>query len=236
VAPDRLPSVRLFVMGADEWRDYDDWPVPGAVATDAFLAEGGTLVWDTVGLSGETAVPYDPADPAPTVGGAVLFGAPDFPGAHDQRPAESHPGVISFTTAPFTDTLDVVGPISLVAWVAVDPAGSDDGQPGVDADLHATLTDVAPDGTSRLLTDGAIRLSRREGLDRIVAVPVGTPVEVTVDLWATGNAVLPGHRLRLNLAGANFPRYVLSEQPVTLRVLHDAAHPSRLVVPVLPTL
>jgi len=85
-------------------------------------------------------------------------------------------------------------------------------------------------GTSRILTDGALRLSRRQGLDRISPLVPGEPVEVEIDMWATANAFLPGHALRLNLAGASFPRYVSVEEPVTLQVHHGRAFPSHLVV------
>ena len=215
-----LPAVRLFVMGVDEWRDYAEWPVPGTVETALYLSEG-LVTTDPAATTGATTVTHDPADPVPTVGGQILYGPPDFAGPHDQRPAEAHGGVASFTTEPFTETFEVIGPVSLRVWVESD---------ATDADLHAVLTDVAPDGTSRILTDGALRLSRRDGLDQLVPLVPGEPVEVEVDLWATANAFLPGHRLRLNLAGSSFPKYVLSEQPYTLRILHDEAHPSRLMV------
>ncbi len=215
-----LPPVRLFVMGADEWRDYPDWPVPGTAHTELYLSDGG-LAPDVTEASGTTTVRHDPANPVPAVGGQILYGPPDFAGPHDQRPAEAHPGVVSFTTAPFVETFEVIGPVSLSVWVSAD---------ATDADLHAVLTDVAPDGTSRILTDGALRLSRRQGLDKVVPLVPGEPVEVVLDLWATANAFLPGHALRLNLAGASFPRYVSGEEPVTILVHHGREFPSRLVV------
>jgi len=207
-------------MGADEWRDYADWPVPGTSELDLYLSDG-MLASSVIEASGTTTIRHDPADPAPAVGGQILYGPPDFAGPHDQRPAEAHPGVVSFTTAPFAGTFEVLGPVSLSVWVSADAA---------DADLHAVLTDVAPDGTSRILTDGALRLSRRHGLDKVVHLVPGEPVEVVLDLWATANAFLPGHALRLNLAGASFPRYVSGEEPVTISVHHGREFPSRLVV------
>ena len=216
----RLPTVRLFVMGVDEWRDYTDWPVPGTQELDLYLSDS-TLAPNVTEANGSTTIPHDPASPVPSVGGQILYGPPDFAGPHDQRPAEAHPGVASFTTPPFAETFEIIGPVTLRCWVSAD---------STDADLHAVLTDVAPDGTSRILTDGALRLSRRLGLDRIAPLVPGEPVEVEVDLWATANAFLPGHSLRLNLAGASFPRYVSGGDPVTLEVHHGRAFPSHLVV------
>ena len=216
----QLPPVRLFVMGADEWRDYAEWPVPGTTDTALYLSDGG-LSPDVTEASGTTTIRHDPANPVPAVGGQILYGPPDFAGPHDQRPAEAHPGVVSFTTPPFVETFEVIGPVSLSVWVSADAA---------DADLHAVLTDVAPEGTSRILTDGALRLSRRLGLDRVAPLVPGEPVEVEVDMWATANAFLPGHSLRLNLAGASLPRYVSGEEPVTIRVHHGREFPSHVVV------
>lgn len=215
-----LPPVRLFVMGVDEWRDYAEWPVPGTQELDLYLSDG-VLAPNVTEASGATTIQHDPTNPVPAVGGQILYGPPDFAGPHDQRPAEAHPGVVSFTSPPFADTFEVIGPVSLRCWVSAD---------ATDADLHAVLTDVAPDGTSRILTDGALRLSRRQGLDRVTALVPGVPVEVEIDMWATANAFLPGHTLRLNLAGASFPRYVSVEEPVTLKVHHGRAFPSHLVV------
>ena len=176
---------------------------------------------DVMEASGTTTIRHDPANPVPAVGGQILYGPPDFAGPHDQRPAEAHPGVVSFTTPPFVETFQVIGPVSLSVWVSADAA---------DADLHAVLTDVAPDGTSRILTDGALRLSRRQGLEKVVPLVPGEPVEVIVDLWATANAFLPGHALRLNLAGASFPKYVSGEQPTTILVHHGREFLSHVVV------
>ncbi len=216
----RLPTVRLFVMGVDEWRDYAEWPVPGTQEVDLYLSDG-MLAPHVTEATGTTTIQHDPVNPAPAVGGQILYGPPDFAGPHDQRQAESHPGVVSFTTPPFPESFEIIGPVVLRCWVSADAA---------DADLHAVLTDVAPDGTSRILTDGALRLSRRSGLERVSPLTPGEPVEVEVDMWATANAFLPGHSLRLNLAGAGFPRYVSGETPATIQVHHGSAFPSHLVV------
>lgn len=231
-----LPVVRLFVMGADEWRDYPDWPVPGAVDRPAYLRPDGVLGWDRPAAAAcATGWVHDPGDPVPTCGGQILVdGMPVdadgtcFSGPLDQRPVEARADVVSFTTAPLAEPVEVIGPVRLRAWVAVDAA---------EADLHATLTDVAPDGTSRILTDGVRRLSLRESFRERTPVVPGEPVEVEVDLWATANRFEVGHRIRLNLAASNAPRYDVSDpdggRPVRLSVLHEAAHPSHVVLPVV---
>ncbi|RAX20693.1 hypothetical protein DRB06_08175 [Actinomyces sp. Z5] len=252
----RLPRdpVRVYVMGADRWIDLPAWPAPDAVEQAWHLGTGGMLhapgdgriepaaqsdgvtstVADAVSprecsaqetASGFTAWVHDPADPVPTAGGQMLMGPPENAGPHDQRDVEARGDVAVFTSAPLTEPVTLLGPVRLHAWVAAD---------AVDAHLHAALTEVSPDGTSTLLTDGVLRLSGRAGTARHDPLTPGEPVKAKVDMWATGVHLPAGHRLRLDLAGSNWPRYSVADPaggaPVTMRVLHDAAHPSAVVV------
>ncbi|NDR53137.1 CocE/NonD family hydrolase [Actinomyces sp. 565] len=252
----RLPRdpVRVYIMGADRWIDLPAWPAPDAVEQAWHLGAGGILdapgegriepaaqsdgvtstAADAVSprersaheaAPGFTAWVHDPADPVPTAGGQMLMGPPENAGPHDQRDVEARGDVAAFTSAPLTEPVTILGPVRLEAWVAAD---------AVDAHLHAALTDVAPDGTSTLLTDGVLRLSARAGTGRRDPLTPGEPVEAKVDMWATGVHLPAGHRLRLDLAGSNWPRYSVADPadgaPVAMRVLHDADHPSAVVV------
>ncbi|MDU0348935.1 CocE/NonD family hydrolase, partial [Actinomyces sp. MRS3W] len=255
-AAERLPQapVRVYIMGAGKWIDLPAWPAPAAVAQSWRLTGGGMLdapdggqtkasqatggatesadgsagSADPQAAAGYTSWVHDPADPVPTEGGQMLMGPPENAGPHDQRGVEARGDVVSFTSAVLDRPVTVLGPVRLRAWVAAD---------AVDAHLHASLTEVAPDGTSTLLTDGVLRLSARAGTDRRDPLTPDEPVEATVDMWATGVHVPAGHRLRVNLAGSSWPRYGVADPsdgaPVTMRVLHDAAHPSAVVLPVV---
>lgn len=207
-----LPRVRLFVMGENAWRDVADWPVPDAVGV-RFALGLGTLSRDGE-RGGVTTWRHDPGNPVPTTGGQILMGPPTDAGPHDQRPVEARNDVMSFSSPPLSEALVVVGPARARLWVSSDAAT---------VDLHASLTDVAPDGYSRILTDGVLRIE----------VGDGQPVAVDLELWPTANAFLPGHRLRLNVAASNWPRYVLNPQAQTVTLHHDAEHPSTLEVQVI---
>lgn len=228
----RLPEapVRVYVMGADRWIDLPDWPAPDAVDTSWRLSDGGALLTpdDEGPAAGWTSWCHDPTDPVPTAGGQLLMGPPESAGPHDQRTIEERPDVAVFTSPALTQPVTVLGHVRLTAWVSADAD---------DAHLHASLTDVAPDGTSTLLTDGVLRLSARRGTDRRDAMMAGQPVEVDVDMWATGAHVAAGHRVRLDLAGSSWPRYAVSDprdgKAVEITVWHDAEHPSRLVLPTI---
>ena len=115
-----------------------------------------------------------------------------------------------------------------------------------DTDFTAKLVDVFPDGTARALNDGILRARYRESKTRTVLLTPGQPAEITIDVGATSNLFQAGHRIRLDISSSNFPRFdrnpntggVFGEDSELLRaqqsVLHDAKHPSRLVLPVVP--
>jgi putative CocE/NonD family hydrolase len=71
--------------------------------------------------------------------------------------------------------------------------------------------------------------------------------ELHLNLWATANVFLPGHRMRLEVSSSNFPRFARNSntggdivyetadqyQPAINRIVHDAAHPSCLILPII---
>ena len=115
-----------------------------------------------------------------------------------------------------------------------------------DTDFTAKLVDVFPDGTARAINDGILRARFRDSKTQPVLLEPGQPVEITIDVGATSNLFKPGHRIRLDISSSNFPRFdrnpntggAFGEDSKLLRaeqsVLHDAGHPSRLMLPVVP--
>ncbi|MGW1102103.1 CocE/NonD family hydrolase [Streptomyces sp. NPDC002540] len=69
----------------------------------------------------------------------------------------------------------------------------------------ARLCDVAPDGSSTLVTRGALNLSARHGRDRADDWPVGATEDVTFELNGIGHTFPPGHRIRLAISSSYWP-------------------------------
>lgn len=224
----RQYPVRLYLMGAEEWREYPDWPPPAAAARYA-LCPGGELV---AGGPPSAAPPdryrYDPADPTPNIGGPLLM----LPaGPLDNRPLEARPDVLCYTTAPLPADLDVIGPVRLELYARSSLPHTD---------FFGRLCDVYPDGRSINVCDGLVRVAPGTGEPQ----PDGT-LRLEVDMWATAQRFRRGHRLRLLVASGAFPRWNrnlgLGEPEGTAvrmaaadqEVYHDAAHPSALVLPVV---
>ncbi len=224
----RRHPVRIFLMGAEEWREYPDWPPPAA-ATRYTLHPGGHLAaGDPPAASPPDRYRYDPADPTPNIGGPLLLPPA---GPLDNRPLEARRDVLCYTTAPLAADLDVIGPVRLELYVRSSLAHTD---------FFGRLCDVYPDGRSINVCDGLFRLSPGQGEPQ----PDGT-LRLEVDMWATAQRFRRGHRLRLLVSSGAFPRYNrnlgLGEPEGTAvrmaaadqEIYHDAAHPSALVLPVV---
>jgi putative CocE/NonD family hydrolase len=245
---EREKPVKIFVMGKNEWRDEDDWPLSRAKSTRYFLhATGG----GATGLAGNgtlsTAAPgdekpdqyvYDPSDATPTIGGPLCCGSlPTGIGPEDQRPAEMRADVLVFTTPAFVQDTEVTGPVALDLYVS---------SSAVDTDFTGMLVDVWPNGFAQNLTSGILRMRYRNSQEKPELANPGETYHLTVDLWATSNVFLAGHKLRLEVSSSNFPRFDrnLNTGEIQARatrmikatnvIYHDKAHPSALVVPVVP--
>jgi len=239
--------VKIFVMGKNEWREEDDWPLARAKETRYYLHSSGSANGLPGNGSLSTAEPggekpdqyaYDPNEPVPTLGGPLCCGPlPTGIGPEDQRPAEGRGDVLVYTTPAFTKDTEVTGPVSLDLYVSTS---------AVDTDFTGKLVDVWPNGFAQNLTEGILRLRYRNSQEHAGLANPGETYRITLDLVATSNVFLAGHKLRLEVSSSNFPRFDRNlntgeEQArgthmikTTNVVYHDKAHPSALVVPIVP--
>jgi hypothetical protein len=239
--------VRIFVMGKNEWREEDDWPLARAKSTRYYLhaataANGlsgkGTLSTTALAEEKPDQYVYDPSDAVPTIGGPLCCGAlPTGIGPEDQRPAEARSDVLVYTTPTFAKDTEVTGPVSLDLYVS---------SSAVDTDFTGMLVDVWPNGFAQNLTSGILRLRYRNSQEKPELANPGETYRITVDLWATSNVFLAGHKMRLEVSSSNFPRFDRNlntgeEQARATRMVkatnviyHDKEHPSALIVPIVP--
>ncbi len=173
---------------AGQWREIAGWPPPGAGEQRWYLGPHGTLSPGEP-TTGRHAAParfrYDPADPTPSVGGAIM--APDA-GARDNRPVELRADVLVFTSQPLDEPVEIIGEVAAELSVTRD---------NPHADLFVRLCDVSPRGRSVNVCDGIVRLTDRD--------PLAGPVSVS--LIGAAHRFGRGHLLRLQVSGGAYPRF-----------------------------
>ncbi|MGW0587192.1 CocE/NonD family hydrolase [Streptosporangium sp. NPDC002607] len=245
-ALDSMAPVRIFVMGIDQWRDEQGWPLPDTRYIPYFLdgsgpantaVGSGSLTSDKPESNFTDAYLYDPHRPVPTLGGSVMRPT-GFNGPTDQRPVQSRDDVLCFSSGVLDEAVEVTGPVSATLFVSSSV---------VDTDFTVKLVDVHPDGRAINLCDGIQRMRYRDSLEKPELMEPGVVYEITVDLLATSNVFLPGHRILVEISSSNFPRFdrnsgtggVItreheSEMAVALnRIHHGPSYPSRVTLPVI---
>jgi putative CocE/NonD family hydrolase len=240
------PPVTIFVMGDNTWRREQEWPLARTQYTKYYLASGGRANSSSgdglLGLALPAGVAtdqfvYDPASPVPTAGGNVCCSSVPS-GARDHSRVGARQDVLAYSTAVLTNAVEVTGPISMTLFASTTAR---------DTDWVARLIDVHPDGYEQNIQDGIVRARYRAGMDKPPAlVEPGRVYEYTIDLWASSNVFLPGHRIRVQVTSSNFPRFDRNlntgEDPATgtrmeratQTVHHSPQYPSHIVLPIIP--
>ncbi len=236
--------VRIFVLGANMWRDEDDWPLPDTQYRPYYLHSGGhanraagdgLLSVEMESVDGQDSFNYDPHNPVPSLSPALMV-SPEPQNLMDQRAAEDRGDVLCYTSSPLEKPLEVTGPVRMVLYAS---------SSAVDTDFTGKLVDVYPDGRTDLLTEGILRVRYRNSISEPELMEPGKVYELNIDLGATANVFLPGHRIRLEVSSSNFPRFdrntntggVIATEgesdfvTATNTIYHDSAYPSHVVLP-----
>jgi putative CocE/NonD family hydrolase len=217
----RPKPVKLYVIGADAWRYFDEWPPNESIAERWYLQPrrglGNRMALD----SGADQYHYDPAAPTPSVGGPALMNAPF---SVDNTELEARHDVLTYTSEPLQRDRDIIGTVTAELYVSSTAAS---------ADFFVRLCDVDTEDASRNICDGLQR----------VQIVSNAPQCVRVELWPTAYRVLKGHRLRVQVSSGAFPRWARNlggDEPLahaaeahaaTQSVYYSQTCPSAVIVP-----
>lgn len=240
------PPVRVFVMGANRWRTADEWPLPNTDFQEWFLhSDGrantlngdGSLTRESPGGAPPDTYVYNPRNPVPTTGGGLCCNAVfSLGGAYDQRSVEAHEDVLVYTSAILEQDTEVTGPLKAVLYASSSAS---------DTDFTAKLVDVHPCGYAQNLNDGIIRARYRTSMREPELITPGDIYEYEIDLVATSNLFLAGHRIRLEISSSNFPRFDRNPNTGEIpgrstdmtsamqTIHHSREYPSRVILPVV---
>lgn len=242
------PVVDYFEMGSNVWRRAAGWPIPGTRYVTYYLGSdghGASILGDgrlSTAPPGAGQAPdhytYDPRDPVPSLGGhSCCENSGGQQGPYDQQTIEQRPDVLVYTSPTLTAGVHVTGPISVDLYAA---------SSAVDTDWTAKLVDVDSGGTARNLNNGILRASFRESATHPTPIVPGRVYKYTIQVWPTSNLFKAGDRIRLEISSSDYPQFApnpdtgkpfgTSAEVRTARqtILHDAAHPSAVTLPVVP--
>jgi putative CocE/NonD family hydrolase len=242
---DREAPIDLFIMGDNEWRTENEWPLARTEFTNFYLHSEGDARGPGGNGSLSTTPPdadepadtftYDPGDPTP-----YLVDARELELGLNEDYSEIHASrsdVLTFTSEPLEEEMEITGPMTATLYAATD---------AVDTDWFVMLLNVSPDGRAERIQEAVARARFRNGFDAPTLLQPGNVYQYDMDLWFTGIVIPPGNRLRVAVSSALFPKYdrnlntggdneretefVSAHQTV----LHDAAFPSHVTLPLIP--
>ncbi len=228
--------VKIFVMGINRWRYENEWPLARTDYQNYFFhSQGSANTLEGDGRmnkkSPKKELPdrfdYNPEDPVPTIGTM---------GPYDQRSVEERQDVLVYSTPALKKDLEVTGPVKAIIYAS---------SSAMNTDFTARLVDVYPDGRAIRICEGIIRADHRDpGVPPSNILP-GKIYEYHIDLWATSNVFMKGHRIRVEISSSNFPRFdrnlntgkyfatdttmITAEQVI----YHSSDYPSRIILPVI---
>jgi putative CocE/NonD family hydrolase len=240
------PEVQVFVMGGNYWRQAETWPLPRTRFTDYLLQSGGRansrsgdgiLSPEPKECAESDSLLHDPEHP--------VWSSPwrdpekeqePIPPIADQGILQDRSDVLVYTTAALEKPLEITGPLSVRLYASTT---------GEDADFCCRLTDVYPDGRALNLASGEVRARYRNGMNPSFITPLEV-YEYVIDLGATGIRIPAGHRIRLDIAGSNYPGsdinsgttdpvgFAREAKKAVHTIYHSAKYPSALILPVIP--
>ncbi len=236
----REPAVRYYTMGVEAWRASDTWPPAAETRTLHFAPE--RALTNAKPVTNDTWDEYEVDLTATTGTGSrwrSYFNTVPVPIGYPDR-AHQDANLLTYTSAPLAEDWEITGHPTITLWIA---SSASDGQ------FFAYLEDVSPDGKVTYITEGLIRglhrainpapywhpdpshsFRRRDGQ----LLKQGEPAEISFVLLPTSYLVRKDHAVRVALAGADRDQFApLSGDAPTWRVYRDAAHPSRIGLPIV---
>ncbi len=234
------PRARIYVVGAEEWREFDEYPPADVQGTSLYLSSGGNansivgdgaLAWTPP----EADTPpdrftFDPQRPVPASVGPMYLG-------EDRTPLHRRDDVLVYTSEEIDEAIEVVGRVVIEFHAATDAR---------DTDFVASIMDVYPDGRAVKLGPGigVVRARYRNGFDREELLTPGEVARYEIDLGHIAHSFEPGHKIRIDLSSSAYPQIAPNQNtgnPVatdtewnTARQIihHSREYPSRIILPV----
>lgn len=240
-----FPTARVYVTGANEWREFDVYPPQKIVKKYLFFHSGGKAnslngdgylsILEPLDELPDTFI-YNPRNPVPSAYGDLF--QPSEPA--DQRNVELRDDILVYTSEVLKEPLEIIGEVNVELYAATD---------GRDTDFTVKLLDIQSDGRAVLLgspKSGIIRARFRNGLGKQVLLTPGKIEKYSISLGHMGHVFLPGHKLRVEISSSAYPLILPNQNtgnPIETdtewrtalqTIYHNSVYPSALILPFLP--
>lgn len=202
------PFLTYYVLGANEWRTANEWPIKNTQYQKWFLSHtseansrlgGGRLETSPKSTVAHDQFIYTPENPVPSLGGhTCCTGTDTEAGGYDQSTIELRQDVLVYTSVPLKQGIEMTGLIKANIYVSSSTT---------DTDFTVKLVDVYPDGTAYNIQEGITRMRYRNSLREPSLITPNQIYEIQVDLNASSNYFAEGHRIRVEISSSNFPRF-----------------------------
>jgi putative CocE/NonD family hydrolase len=257
----KLAEATIFFSGANEWKQYPQWPPANKADQAMYLQPDGKLGWDKpTGKTSFSEYVSDPAKPVPYTEDVHFSRTRDYM-TDDQRFASRRTDVLTFKTDILTDDVTLGGPVVADLLTSIT---------GTDADFIVKLIDVFPDdfqypgaaanrggrdasavvpmGGYQMLVRGEVMRGRfRNSFEKPEAFKPNKVERVKYELPSVAHTFQKGHRIMIQIQSSWFPLvdrnpqkfvniYEAEDsdfQKATIRIFHDAANSSSIILPVL---
>jgi putative CocE/NonD family hydrolase len=258
----KLSAATIFFSGANEWKQFDQWPPKQAQEQSIYLQAGGGLAWTAPAQKGSySEYISDPAHPVPYTEDVHFQRTREYM-TDDQRFASRRTDVLSFETPALEEDLTLAGPVIADLKVSLS---------STDADFVVKVIDVFPDdfhygdaatqpargretpagypmGGYQMLVHGEIMRGRfRESFEKPIPFTPNKVETVKFAIPDVAHTFKKGHRLMIQVQSSWFPLvdrnpqkfvdiYTAEDsdfQKETIRVFHDSEHPSKITLSVL---
>jgi uncharacterized protein len=246
---DKQPKVRVFVTGANEWRELGDWPDLRSREMTLYLssdgpangaASVGELIAKAPGEQEPDRYTYNPASvQIPKELKEVKSFLDLLAGGSTVVKIEPEENdALVYKTAPMTDPIEISGPIGLDLYFSTSAK---------DTDFFASVIDVDEKGVMRIIgLPGKIRARYLNGWEKPALLQPDKVYKATIEHWDTAHQVKKGHRLGVVITSQMFPGYARNlntGEPIRnatrmvaahQTIYHDAKRPSALRFRLLP--
>jgi uncharacterized protein len=239
------PAAVYYDIGAHKWLESSAWPPTGSRLETFYLSgdpSGSAVSQGDGSLVKEVPTTDDVEDRYvydPLVGTSETFSkwgtVAASPHARLDNRADQAQS-LTYTTPAMKDPLSLAGPMELNFWALTTAS---------DTDWIVKVTDVAPDGSTKLISSGYVRASHRRWDEKLsrpgvpwlpndepAVVPAGKPLEYRMDIWDIAHTVLKDHRLRITISSSDTPNHEPLAEAAVNAVLHSEDFPSKLLVTV----